>query len=132
VKIGMANFSSLVTQYGGVAPALAAYNAGDSRVTRWLAERRDLDQDEFIDDIPFPETQNYVKRIIGTADDYRALYADLRPGQLEDAAIRKPAPSVKPAASKSGSTVKPAAKSTSKSAPKKTTTSKRRTGTRRK
>ena len=33
-----------------------------------------LPQDEFIDDIPFPETQNYVKRILGTAEDYRALY----------------------------------------------------------
>jgi soluble lytic murein transglycosylase-like protein len=34
-----------------------------------------LPQDEFIDDIPFPETQNYVKRILGTAEDYRYLYA---------------------------------------------------------
>jgi len=33
-------------------------------------------QDEFIDDIPFPETQNYVKRILGTADDYRRLYGE--------------------------------------------------------
>ena len=24
-----------------------------------------MDEDEFIDDIPFPETQNYVKRILG-------------------------------------------------------------------
>ena len=34
-----------------------------------------LPQDEFIDDIPFPETQNYVKRILGTAEDYRYLYS---------------------------------------------------------
>ena len=27
-----------------------------------------------VDDIPFPETQNYVKRILGTAEDYRRLY----------------------------------------------------------
>ena len=33
-----------------------------------------VDRDEFIDDIPFPETQNYVKRILGTAEDYRLLY----------------------------------------------------------
>ncbi len=43
------------------------------RAARWLADRRGFDQDEFIDDIPFPETQNYVKRIIGTAEDYRTL-----------------------------------------------------------
>ena len=41
---------------------------------RWKAERPGLDEDEFIDDIPFPETQNYVKRILGTAEDYRQLY----------------------------------------------------------
>ena len=45
-----------------------------NRVARWIAERPGLDRDEFIDDIPFPETQNYVKRILGTAEDYRRLY----------------------------------------------------------
>ena len=30
--------------------------------------------DEFDHDIPYPETQNYVKRILGTAEDYRRLY----------------------------------------------------------
>jgi soluble lytic murein transglycosylase len=54
--------------------ALAAYNAGDHRVTAWQRERPGLPQDVFIDDIPFPETQNYVKRILGTAEDYRRLY----------------------------------------------------------
>ena len=67
----MAVFSDSLAKFGSVAPALAAYNAGDSRVARWLAERPGLDHDEFIDDIPFPETQNYVKRILGTAEDYR-------------------------------------------------------------
>ena len=69
----MAYFSDLLKQFGDVAPALAAYNAGEHRVVRWLAERPGIDRDEFIDDIPFPETQNYVKRIIGTAEDYRLL-----------------------------------------------------------
>jgi soluble lytic murein transglycosylase len=74
VRIGTAYFADLLQQFGNVAPALAAYNAGEHRVARWLAERPGIDQDEFIDDIPFPETQNYVKRIIGTAEDYRNLY----------------------------------------------------------
>ena len=43
-------------------------------VVRWIAERGPLPQDEFIDDIPFPETQMYVKKILGTAEDYRRLY----------------------------------------------------------
>jgi soluble lytic murein transglycosylase len=74
VRLGTLYFSRLVEQFGGTHYALASYNAGESRVVRWKAERPGLDEDEFIDDIPFPETQNYVKRILGTAEDYRALY----------------------------------------------------------
>jgi soluble lytic murein transglycosylase len=74
VRIGMAYFADLVSRFGDAAPALAAYNAGEQRVARWLAERPGVERDEFIDDIPFPETQNYVKRILGTAEDYRILY----------------------------------------------------------
>ncbi len=74
IRIGMAYFSDLMRQFNDVAAALAAYNAGEHRVARWVAERPGASRDEFIDDIPFPETQNYVKRILGTAEDYRALY----------------------------------------------------------
>jgi peptidoglycan lytic transglycosylase len=74
IRLGTLYFSRLVQQFGGVHYALASYNAGESRVVRWRAERPGLDEDEFIDDIPFPETQNYVKRILGTAEDYRMLY----------------------------------------------------------
>jgi peptidoglycan lytic transglycosylase len=74
IRLGTLYFSRLVEQFGGTYYALASYNAGESRVVRWRTERPGLDQDEFIDDIPFPETQNYVKRILGTAEDYRMLY----------------------------------------------------------
>ncbi|MEO8678227.1 MAG: transglycosylase SLT domain-containing protein [Vicinamibacterales bacterium] len=74
VMIGTNIFYDTIKKFGGVHFALAAYNAGDSRVASWQRERPGLPQDEFIDDIPFPETQNYVKRILGTAEDYRKLY----------------------------------------------------------
>ena len=75
VRMGTAHFADLVKELGGVHLALAAYNAGESAVRRWLNERPGLtDREEFIDDIPYPETQNYVKRILGTAEDYRRLY----------------------------------------------------------
>jgi hypothetical protein len=43
-------------------------------VRQWRKERPPLPADEFTDDIPFAETQAYVKRILGTAEDYRRLY----------------------------------------------------------
>ena len=76
VQLGTAHFSSLVKRYGAVHYALASYNAGEGRVVAWTADRQGLDVDEFIDDIPFPETQGYVKRILGIAEDYRRLYAN--------------------------------------------------------
>jgi soluble lytic murein transglycosylase len=76
VRLGTLYFQRLVKQFGGGTHyALASYNAGENRVEQWIAERpTGMPQDEFIDDIPFPETQNYVKRILGTAEDYRRLY----------------------------------------------------------
>jgi soluble lytic murein transglycosylase len=74
VQIGTQYFRDLIDRYGGPHFALASYNAGESRVDRWSNERPGVPQDEFIDDIPFPETQTYVKRILGTAEDYRYLY----------------------------------------------------------
>jgi soluble lytic murein transglycosylase len=80
VRLGTLYFERLVKQFGGKGHgehyALASYNAGENRVERWINERPPLPQDEFIDDIPYPETQNYVKRILGTAEDYRRLYGN--------------------------------------------------------
>ena len=37
VRIGTTYFSDLLKRFGDAAPALAAYNAGEQRVSRWLA-----------------------------------------------------------------------------------------------
>lgn len=97
VRIGTAYFADLMKQFGGEHAALAAYNAGESRVVRWQRERPGVARDEFIDDIPFPETQNYVRRILGTAEDYRRLYgAREKPaGPPRTPAKPAPKPSVK-------------------------------------
>jgi soluble lytic murein transglycosylase len=79
VRMGTAYLSDLMKEFGEVHLALAGYNAGEGRVRSWRAERPRMDRDEFIDDIPFAETQSYVKRILGTADDYRRLYGDETP-----------------------------------------------------
>ena len=96
MTLGTQYFADLMGQFGHAAYALAGYNAGGHRVVRWKAERGELPIDEWIDDIPFPETQNYVKRILGTAEDYRRLYGGgvLAPvsSGLASQAPPKPAP----------------------------------------
>jgi soluble lytic murein transglycosylase len=74
IRMGTAYLADTIKEFGELHLVLASYNAGEGRVRRWMAERPGLPRDEFIDDIPFPETQNYVKRILGTAEDYRRLY----------------------------------------------------------
>ena len=74
IRLGMRYFKDLMNRFGGAHFALASYNAGEGRIARWIRERPGFATDEFIDDIPFLETQNYVKRILGTVDDYRRLY----------------------------------------------------------
>ncbi len=86
------------------------YNAGESRVAVWTAARPGLDRDEFIDDIPFPETQGYVKRIISTAEDYRRLYAD---ASVAEGGTKAPAATKKGAAAKPKPAVRKATKTTS-------------------
>jgi soluble lytic murein transglycosylase len=78
VRLGTKYFKDMVEKFGGVHYALAGYNAGPHRVVAWLQEAPGLPQDEFIDNIPFAETQAYVKRILGTAEDYRRLYGGTR------------------------------------------------------
>jgi soluble lytic murein transglycosylase len=73
-RLGTRYFGDMVKEFGGYHYALAGYNAGEHRVRRWNQEAPGLPQDEWIDNIPYPETQNYEKRILGTAEDYRRLY----------------------------------------------------------
>jgi soluble lytic murein transglycosylase len=94
VRMGTKYFADMVEQFGGAHYALAGYNAGPHRVVAWRKEVPGLEQDEFIDNIPFTETQAYVKRILGTAEDYRRLYGSgLLDVNATLAAEARPAPS---------------------------------------
>ena len=75
--MGTSYLADKMREFGDLHLVLASYNAGESPVRRWKTERPDLEDDEFVDDIPYPETQLYVKKILGTAVDYRRLYGDL-------------------------------------------------------
>jgi soluble lytic murein transglycosylase len=129
IRMGTLYFSDLVRQFGGTYYALASYNAGENRVIKWKAERQGLDEDEFIDDIPFPETQNYVKRILGTAEDYRRLYGNggTTPAAISTLSPARASAKAKAAAARTAAKKKTsAAKSTKKKTPPKPAPKKRR------
>lgn len=55
--------------------ALAAYNAGEGRVNEWLRESgKDGGKITDSDEIPFPETRNYVRDVLDARDRYRVEY----------------------------------------------------------
>ncbi len=56
--------------------ALASYNAGKSRVTRWLSWNEFHEPAEFVESIPFTQTREYVQSVLRNADIYRRLYGE--------------------------------------------------------
>jgi soluble lytic murein transglycosylase len=65
----------LLQRYGGnEAFALAAYNAGEGNVDRWIAAARARDRGLTIDAIPYAETRTYVARVQEAKRDYASNY----------------------------------------------------------
>jgi soluble lytic murein transglycosylase len=75
VHLGTAYLASLEKQFGSVELALAAYNAGEDRVTFWTEGQKYRELPEFVDSVPFTETRDYIEIITRNAEVYRELYA---------------------------------------------------------
>ncbi|MBI2677509.1 MAG: transglycosylase SLT domain-containing protein [Candidatus Koribacter versatilis] len=75
LQLGSTYFRQMLDKYDGqVEYALAAYNAGSDRVQDWRGEPyRDIV--EFVENIPFTETREYVQAIQRNVGVYRRLYA---------------------------------------------------------
>lgn len=54
--------------------AIASYNAGPGNVAKWLRTIPKQDPDEFVEEIPFGETRNYVRQVLGNYWNYLRLY----------------------------------------------------------
>lgn len=75
IRLGTKHLRELLDQYHqDTVYTLAAYNAGAGAVNRWRATFGDLPRDEFIENIPYQETRDYVKKIIVHIAVYRSLY----------------------------------------------------------
>jgi soluble lytic murein transglycosylase len=76
VRLGTMYLAGLYRENkGSLILSLAAYNAGSLPVRRWVERYGFADEDEFIENIPYTETRNYVKRVLGSYRRYAALYA---------------------------------------------------------
>ncbi len=83
MALGTAYLNGLIQQFGNCLPlAIAAYNAGPQNVANWIAENGDpemrgqpagADMIDWIEEIPFNETRNYVQRVTESIVIYRAL-----------------------------------------------------------
>ncbi|MEX2449577.1 MAG: lytic transglycosylase domain-containing protein [Rhodospirillales bacterium] len=77
LKLGQTYLLNMIEEFdGSYIMALAAYNAGPSRVKRWVKENgdprdKDVDVIDWIEMIPFSETRNYVQRVMENLQVYR-------------------------------------------------------------
>lgn len=55
--------------------AIASYNAGPGNVSQWVQRFGLSDVDQFVEDIPFGETQGYVESVFGNYWNYLRVYS---------------------------------------------------------
>lgn len=76
VRFGAAYLAQqLATLDGNVQAALSAYNGGLGNTYRWAQQSPLNDPDLFVEQIDFPETRSYVRRVYGFYGAYRRLYS---------------------------------------------------------
>ncbi len=74
IRLGTRYLKQMLDHFGGVPEyALAAYNAGDSRVEDWQASGPYSGIDEFVESIPFTQTRDYVQSILRNIEIYREI-----------------------------------------------------------
>jgi len=74
IQLGTAHLADLFRGRRETAQALAAYNAGESRVARWLKKTGSGDPELFTERIPFVETRDYVRSVVRNRAFYKTLY----------------------------------------------------------
>ncbi len=75
IRLGAHYLGELTDRFDGrLSAAIASYNAGPEAVSRWLEERPELPDDEWVEAIPYEQTRSYVKRVLRSLQAYRLLY----------------------------------------------------------
>ncbi|HEX3017639.1 MAG TPA: lytic transglycosylase domain-containing protein [Caproicibacter sp.] len=74
IRYGCRFLSLLLKKYGVRRTALCAYNAGMGRVDGWLKDAKASKDGKNLDNIPYPETKNYARRVEQNYQQYLELY----------------------------------------------------------
>jgi soluble lytic murein transglycosylase len=75
IAIGVAEYAQkLAVMQGTAILAIAAYNAGEEAVGKWVAQTPVDDLDLFVESIPYGETRLYVKSVTRNRFEYRRIY----------------------------------------------------------
>ena len=75
IKAGSVYYSNLRQTFGGKdLYAVSAYNGGMGSVKTWFSKLIYNDTDEFVEQIPYPETKNYIKKVFRTYWMYGNIY----------------------------------------------------------
>lgn len=74
IQIGTRYFSELYQKYNNTNLALTAYNAGTGNVDKWIESGIIKSSGEDIENIPYKETNMYVRKVIQTEKIYEVLY----------------------------------------------------------
>ena len=74
IKIGLKYFTSLLEKYNNYNLAIIAYNAGIGNVDKWIKEGIIKEDGTDIENVPFKETNNYVRKILRDYEIYQELY----------------------------------------------------------
>jgi soluble lytic murein transglycosylase len=76
ITLGTSYLKVVLDTFDGSLPlAAAAYNAGPNRVRSWLAQdgAQALEAAIWTENVPFPETRDYVKKVLSNTTNYAAL-----------------------------------------------------------
>jgi soluble lytic murein transglycosylase len=74
IQLGTSFLAGLVREFGDPRLALAGYNAGPRRARQWWKDRKSDDVEAWVEQIPFDETRQYVKRVMFSWEEYRRIY----------------------------------------------------------
>ncbi|MBP3580966.1 MAG: lytic transglycosylase domain-containing protein [Clostridia bacterium] len=73
IKFGTLYLSFLYSKFGNWETAVAAYNAGPTKVEKWLSDS-EISENGVLVNVPYEETEKYIKKVMKAKNNYKELY----------------------------------------------------------